>query len=110
MRPVYSLDFWNNGPAFVKQFRFGGGAGELDSGLPSKDTDTRDPNALDVIVGSRPVAIQRARLADGLAGPVAHARTRSVSYHAQAAARWAHLACRLPQEADPPINRNNLDS
>jgi hypothetical protein len=52
VRPVYSLDFWNNGPAFVKQFRFGGGAGELNSGLPSKDTDTRDPNALDVIVGS----------------------------------------------------------
>jgi hypothetical protein len=52
VRPVYSLGFWNNGPAFVKQFRFGGGAGELDSGLPSKDTDTSDPNALDVIVGS----------------------------------------------------------
>ena len=51
IRPVYSLDFWNNGPAFVKQFRFGGGAGELDFGLESKDTDTRDPNALDVIVG-----------------------------------------------------------
>jgi hypothetical protein len=36
---------------WVKQFRFGGGAGELDFGLASKDTDTRDPNALDVIVG-----------------------------------------------------------
>ncbi|HEX9369742.1 MAG TPA: glycoside hydrolase family 15 protein [Roseiflexaceae bacterium] len=34
-----------------KEFRFGGGAGELDFGLASKDTDTRDPNALDVIVG-----------------------------------------------------------
>jgi hypothetical protein len=45
------LDSWNNGPAFVKQFRFGGGAGELDFALESKDTDTRDPNALDVIVG-----------------------------------------------------------
>ena len=36
---------------WVKQFRFGGGAGEIDFGLASKDTDTRDPNALDVIVG-----------------------------------------------------------
>jgi hypothetical protein len=36
---------------WVKSFRFGGGAGEIDFGLPSKDTDTRDPNALDVIVG-----------------------------------------------------------
>ena len=36
---------------WVTQFRFGGGAGEIDFGLASKDTDTRDPNALDVIVG-----------------------------------------------------------
>jgi hypothetical protein len=53
VRPVYSFEFWNNPPAgleFVKSFRFGGGAGELHFGLPSKDTDTRDPNALDVIV------------------------------------------------------------
>ena len=54
VRPVYSFDYWNNPPAgmeWVKQFRFGGGAGEIDFGLASKDTDTRDPNALDVIVG-----------------------------------------------------------
>ena len=54
VRPVYAFDYWNNPPAgmeWVKQFRFGGGAGELDFGLASKDTDTRDPNALDVIVG-----------------------------------------------------------
>ena len=54
VRPVYSFEFWNNPPPgleFVKSFRFGGGAGELDFGLESKDTDTRDPNALDVIVG-----------------------------------------------------------
>ena len=36
---------------WVTQFRFGGGAGEVDFALPSKDTDTRDPNALDIIVG-----------------------------------------------------------
>jgi hypothetical protein len=55
VRPVYSLDYWTNPPAgmeWVTQFRFGGGAGEIDFGLASKDTDTRDPNALDVIVGS----------------------------------------------------------
>jgi glucan 1,4-alpha-glucosidase len=54
VRPVYAFDYWNNPPAgmeWVKQFRFGGGAGEIDFGLASKDTDTRDPNALDVIVG-----------------------------------------------------------
>jgi hypothetical protein len=54
VRPVYSFDYWNNPPAgreWVKAFRFGGGAGEFDDSLPSRDTDTRDPNALDVIVG-----------------------------------------------------------
>jgi glucan 1,4-alpha-glucosidase len=54
VRPVYSFAYWNNPPVgmeWVKAFRFGGGAGEIDFALPSKDTDTRDPNALDVIVG-----------------------------------------------------------
>jgi hypothetical protein len=55
VRPVYSFDYWNTTPnigwGWVKEYRFGGGAGELDFGLASKDTDTRDPNALDVIVG-----------------------------------------------------------
>ena len=30
---------------------FGGGAGVFDGGLPARDTDTRDPNALDILVG-----------------------------------------------------------
>ena len=54
VRPVYDLDYWLHPPAgmdWVTQFRFGGGAGIIDFGLDSKDTDTRDPNALDVIVG-----------------------------------------------------------
>ena len=35
---------------WIKQWRFGGGAGEwIDT--PAKDSDTRDPNAMDVIVG-----------------------------------------------------------
>ena len=54
IRPVYDLDYWSNPPAgmeWVTQFRFGGGAGEIDFGLAGKDTDTRDPNTIDVIVG-----------------------------------------------------------
>jgi glucan 1,4-alpha-glucosidase len=57
VRPVYSLDCWNgnNGcPWFVKQYRFGGGAGNWDGSIPSQDTDTHDPNAIDVISGSTP--------------------------------------------------------
>jgi glucoamylase len=53
VRPVYDYDYWNNPPegmGWVKEFRFGGGAGEIDFNLPSKDTDTRDPNTIDVIV------------------------------------------------------------
>lgn len=34
---------------WVKEFRFGGGAGQIDFSLPSKDTD---PNTIDVIVSS----------------------------------------------------------
>ncbi|MET0684066.1 MAG: PKD domain-containing protein [Solirubrobacteraceae bacterium] len=53
VRPVYDFDYWNTPPGdkpWIKQWRFGGGAGEwVDT--PAKDTDTRDPNALDVIVG-----------------------------------------------------------
>lgn len=54
IRPVYSLDCWNgNGcPDFVKAFRFGGGAGVWDPRLTSVDTDTRDPNAIDIISGT----------------------------------------------------------
>jgi hypothetical protein len=54
VRPVYDLDYWLHPPAgmdWITQFRFGGGAGIFDAGLESKDTDTRDANALDVLVG-----------------------------------------------------------
>nr|WP_274387836.1 family 16 glycoside hydrolase [Salsipaludibacter albus] len=53
VRPVYSLEYWENPPAgmgYINEWRPGGGAGEWDSS-PSHDTDTSDPNALDVIVG-----------------------------------------------------------
>jgi glucan 1,4-alpha-glucosidase len=53
IRPVYDPTYWATNPlGFVRDFRFGGGAGELDSSLPSQDTDTRDPNAIDIIVGA----------------------------------------------------------
>jgi len=54
IRPVYDYDYWNNPPegmGWVKEYRFGGGAGQIDFSLDSKDTDTRDPNSIDVIVG-----------------------------------------------------------
>ena len=52
IRPVYDFDYWNsNALGFVRDWRFGGGAGEIDFGLPSKDTDIRDPNAIDITVG-----------------------------------------------------------
>ncbi|MFD0561289.1 glucodextranase DOMON-like domain-containing protein [Kitasatospora saccharophila] len=49
VRPVYGLDYWNTGPSWVKQYRFGGGAGAVDDTLDSRDTDTRDPNTIDII-------------------------------------------------------------
>src|SRR3954447_17287692 len=53
IRPVYDRDYWNNPPAgfsWIKEYRFGGGAGVW-ADTPAHDTDTRDPNAIDVIVG-----------------------------------------------------------
>src|SRR4051812_18997999 len=53
VRPVYDGDYWNNPPegfSWIKEYRFGGGAGVWTE-TPSHDSDTRDPNAIDVIVG-----------------------------------------------------------
>ncbi|WP_455708913.1 hypothetical protein [Amycolatopsis thermoflava] len=51
VRTVYSKAHWDNGFPWTKEFRFGGGAGEQSFDLPSRDTDTRDPNTIDVITG-----------------------------------------------------------
>jgi hypothetical protein len=52
VRPVYDGAYWEAGdPSWIKEWRFGGGAGIFDGSAPSLDTDTRDPNALDVFVG-----------------------------------------------------------
>src|SRR4051812_5415966 len=53
IRPVYDGAYWSNPPdgfGWIKEYRFGGGAGVWDE-TPAHDTDTRDPNAIDVIVG-----------------------------------------------------------
>jgi glucan 1,4-alpha-glucosidase len=53
VRPVYDLAYWQNpGPDFwwITQYRFGGGGGVWND-TPSHDSDTRDPNAIDIIVG-----------------------------------------------------------
>lgn len=51
VRPVYDGAYWAAGdPSWIKEWRFGGGAGVFDGGIASRDTDTSDPNALDVIV------------------------------------------------------------
>ncbi len=53
IRPVYDGAYWNDPPegfGWIKEYRFGGGAGVWTS-EPSHDSDTRDANAIDVIVG-----------------------------------------------------------
>jgi glucan 1,4-alpha-glucosidase len=51
VRPVYDGEYWAAGnPSWIKEWRFGGGAGVFDNGTASRDTDVSDPNALDVIV------------------------------------------------------------
>jgi glucan 1,4-alpha-glucosidase len=54
-RPVYDLAYWESTAGtdmwWIHDFRFGGGAGVFDGSLESRDTDTRDPNIVDVLVG-----------------------------------------------------------
>ncbi|MFC7616217.1 hypothetical protein ACFQV2_24825 [Actinokineospora soli] len=52
VRPVYSKAHWDNGFPWTKEYRFGGGAGEQSFDLPSRDTDTRDPNTIDTLTGA----------------------------------------------------------
>jgi len=54
IRPVYDPDYWQNPPPgfeWIKEWRFGGGAGQWED-TPDHDTDTRDSNAIDIIVGA----------------------------------------------------------
>jgi hypothetical protein len=54
VRPVYSAECWQGigCPAFVGQYRPGGGAGSWTDATDARDTDTSDSNALDIISGS----------------------------------------------------------
>jgi glucan 1,4-alpha-glucosidase len=54
VRPVYDRPYWESTAGtdmwWIRDYRFGGGAGTFDGSLPSRDTDTRDPNVIDVVV------------------------------------------------------------
>jgi hypothetical protein len=56
IRPVYDLGYWEStagtGMSWIHDFRFGGGAGEWTDATDARDTDTRDPNVLDILVGA----------------------------------------------------------
>lgn len=56
VRPVYSADCARgvDCPSFVGPYRVGGGAGNWTDGVASRDTDTSDSNALDIISGTTP--------------------------------------------------------
>ena len=52
IRPVYDRGYWDAAdPWWIKEYRFGGGAGVWEDSA-DHDTDTRDPNALDIVVGA----------------------------------------------------------
>ncbi|MDQ1640808.1 MAG: glucoamylase [Actinomycetota bacterium] len=56
VRPVYSKAYWDStvgtGMSWIHDYRFGGGAGEWTGDNAAKDTDTSDPNVLDILVPS----------------------------------------------------------
>jgi glucan 1,4-alpha-glucosidase len=69
VRPVYDREYWESTEgtdmAWIKEFRFGGGAGEYDGAVDSRDTDTSDPNVIDVLV---PTGSTQADVLDWTAG------------------------------------------
>jgi hypothetical protein len=56
VRPVYDLAYWQStvgtGMSWIHDYRFGGGAGEWTDANDARDTDTRDPNVIDLLVPS----------------------------------------------------------
>lgn len=68
VRPVYSAECASSitCPDFIGQYRAGGGAGDWTDTLESRDTDTRDSNALDIITG----AAAQSEVMDWTTGPV----------------------------------------
>ncbi|MBO0842573.1 MAG: glucan 1,4-alpha-glucosidase [Nocardioides sp.] len=71
IRPVYSKAYWDStvgtDQSFVHDYRFGGGAGEWTSANAAKDTDSSDPNVLDILV---PPGQSQSTVLDWTAGPV----------------------------------------
>jgi hypothetical protein len=55
IRPVYDLAYWQSTAGtdmwWIHDYRLGGGAGVWTDANDARDTDTRDPNVIDVIVG-----------------------------------------------------------
>ena len=51
---MYSREFWDGAPdaglPWVQEYRFGGGAGEFTDQNAARDTDSSDPNLIDVLV------------------------------------------------------------
>lgn len=68
IRPVYSADCAEGigCPSFVGPYRPGGGAGEWTDAVESRDTDTTDSNALDIISGKA----EQKTVMDWTRGPV----------------------------------------
>ncbi|MDQ0573848.1 family 49 glycosyl hydrolase [Agromyces albus] len=68
VRPVYSAACWQGDgcPSFVGQYRPGGGAGDWTDLGETKDTDTADSNAIDIISGDAP----QSAVMDWTQGPV----------------------------------------
>lgn len=68
VRPVYSAACWQGDgcPSFVGQYRLGGGAGDWTDVGETKDTDTTDSNAIDIISGDAP----QSTVMDWTQGPV----------------------------------------
>ncbi len=66
IRPVYDPDYWaatdGTDLSWIHEYRFGGGAGEWTGDTAAKDTDTSDPNVLDIVVTGRLRPGERARL------------------------------------------------
>lgn len=69
IRPVYDGDYWastaGTGMSWIHDYRFGGGAGQWTGDNAAKDTDTSDPNVLDILV---PAGSSQATVLDWRAG------------------------------------------
>jgi hypothetical protein len=54
IRPVYSREYWDasagTSMSWITEYRFGGGAGEYTDANAARDTDSADPNVLDILV------------------------------------------------------------